>query len=291
MTLNKYFIIFIITIFIILIILRIINIFNNKPRVVVSLTTSPQRIHYIQSVLDSMSNQTKKPDRIYLNLPKKFLRNNTTFDDLPQFITQNPLIYVNFCDDIGPATKIIPTIYKEHHPDTYILSIDDDIHYPSNMIEYYLQNAHTFTDCVITGCSFIDNYSNTDQTWFNNIPKEPYFNGKLADLVEGFSGVLYKRKFFTNNFLDDFYKHLNEPGCKFGDDFYLSNWLKKYNIKIITLNMHQALQPLYYGLNKDALHLGGNGTTGGNNNNYIQASKYLATQNELYIDYFIKHLI
>ena len=95
--------------------------------------------------------------------------------------------------------------------------------------------------------------------------------------------------------LNDFYKHLNGDGCKFGDDFYLSNWFKKYNIRIIALNMKinwgklqtGFITPLHYGLKDDALHKGGNGSTGGNNNNYIKSTKYLINQNELYIDYFL----
>ena len=189
---------------IVIVILIIYTIFyNNKDRVVVSLTTSPQRINYIKPVIDAMLNQTRKPDRIYLNLPKIFLRNNSTFDTpLPDFITNNKLIYVNFCDDIGPATKIIPTISIEQHPETKILSIDDDIYYPPTLIDQYLKYSSFFDNCIITGSSFINNNSDIDKRWFENkiqnlktTPHNYLFNGKLVDLIEGFSGVLYKRKY------------------------------------------------------------------------------------------------
>ena len=273
----------------------------NRDRIVVSLTTSPQRINSIKPVLDSILNQTIKPDRIYLNLPKLFLRNNSTFDiPLPQFITDNPIIYVNFCDDLGPATKIIPTIYKEFWPNTYILSIDDDTYYPSNIISDYLKYADIYKDCIITGTSFINNNSSDDLKWFNTIKinTNPLFNGKLVDLLEGFSGVLYKRKFFTKNLLNDFYKNLDETSCKFGDDFYLSNLFKKYETKIICLNMYinhnktidsvnkDIINQLNYGFKNDALHNGGDGVTGGNHENYKKCSKYLESHNDLYINHF-----
>lgn len=279
--------------------------FYSTPRVVVSLTTSPQRIGYIKPVIDAMMNQTRKPDRIYLNLPKLFLRNNTSFKDpLPDFITNNPIVYVNFCEDIGPATKIIPTIYLENHPETKILSIDDDIYYPPTLIEHYLKYSEFFDDCVITGASFIHNKSEDDLKWFQNKlhdlqnTSDIYlFRGIIADLFEGFSGILYTRKFFNKELIQDFYKHLDGPGCKFGDDFYLSNWFKKYGIRIIALKMQinwghpdkNFITPLHYGLNEDALHRGGGGFTGGNNNNYIKSTKYLKEQNQLYIDYFLQN--
>lgn len=289
-----------ITIFVIFILFSLIYILYysfSEDRVVVSLTTSPQRINSIKPVLDSICNQTRRPDRIYLNLPKLFLRNNSTFTKpLPQFITDNPLIYVNFCDDIGPATKIIPTIYKEYWPNTYILSIDDDTFYPPNIIADYLHISKNYTDCIITGTSFINNNSSIDLNWFNNIKinKDPLFNGKLVDLLEGFSGVLYKRKFFSNNLLNDFYKNLDENSCKFGDDFYLSNLFKKYGIRIVCLNMYvnqknldkNTISQLNYGFKNDALHNGGDGVTGGNQDNYKNCSKYLESNNELYIDHF-----
>lgn len=281
---------------------------TGKQRIVVSLTTSPTRINYIEPVINSICNQTIKPDYIYLNLPRVFKRNNTTFSHiLPSFITDNPLVYVNFCEDLGPATKIIPTIYKETHPETYILSIDDDIYYPNNILEIYLKTAKLYNNCIITGRSYIPNKNNNDIEWFKNITEYQKNNNndfldnnilnisKLVDTIEAFSGVLYKRKIFSKNLLNDFYKHIDIPCCRFGDDFYLSNFFKKYNIRIITLNIavnfgelkHDFITPLPYGLKLDALHKGGDGMTGGNDNNYIKATHYLNSKNELYLTHLL----
>lgn len=274
--------------------------FYSKPRIVVSLTTSPQRIHNIKAVLDAISNQTLKPDRIYLNLPKVFKRNNTTFDSkLPYFINDNPLVYVNFCDDIGPATKIIPTVLKEFWPNTYIFSIDDDTYYPKNTLEQFVNAANVFDNSIITGTSFIKNNSIIDNKWFYDIKssKLPIFYGELVDILEGFSGVLYKRKYFSSSFMNDFYKDLNENSCKFGDDFYLSNLFKKHNIKIVSLNLYinrgkfnnDFVYQFHYGFGKDALHKGGDNKTGVNNtDNYKVCTNYLDNKKELFIDYFKK---
>lgn len=269
---------------------------NDNDKIVVSLTTSPKRINYIKPVIDCMLNQSRKPDKIYLNLPKVFKRNNTTFDmPLPNFITQNETIVVNFCDDIGPATKIIPTVYKETDNNTLILSIDDDIYYPPHIIQLYLTMSKKFENCIITGTSFVPNKTQSDQYWFNNIKENitPYFNGQIADLLEGYGGVLYKRQFFNNELLQNFYKNITNDGCKFGDDLNLSNLFKKYGVRIINLNMNieyngfdkSRISVLKYGLNEDALH---NGAAGGNNNNYLKCTEFLDNTNDLYINHFKK---
>jgi hypothetical protein len=61
-------------------------------RMVVSLTTSPLRILQIENSLNSIFSQTKLPDRIYLNLPHVFKRNNDTYSKLDKLHIQHPTI-------------------------------------------------------------------------------------------------------------------------------------------------------------------------------------------------------
>jgi hypothetical protein len=245
-------------------------------RLVVTMTTSPQRISKIKPVIDCIMLQTITPNRIYLNLPYIFKRNNSTFDTpLPTFITNNPLIYVNWCEDIGPATKIIPTVQLETDPETLIMSIDDDIYYPPKLLETFLAFSNIYPNACITGSSFID-----DKT--KKTPHEKY--GTYVQLLEGFSGVLYKQKFLKNIDIS----LIHQYKCFYlSDDFYLSNELLKQNIPIIKISgLYDAIhniKPLEYGLNSDALH---KQFILGNHLNYKKCSDILKKRNELYIDYY-----
>lgn len=276
---------------------------RRRLKTIVSLTTSPKRIDKIKPMLDSIMAQSYPPDRIVLNLPRVFKRTGDTFvDPLPQFITNNPLIYVNWCEDIGPATKIIPTISLIKDPDTYILSVDDDIYYPNYLLKLYLSYAQVLPNSIITGTTFIDNKDRIDNRWLESIKSKtiPRFKGRLADLLEGFSGVLYRRDFFTKELLKDFYKWNNEKSCRLGDDFHLSNLFKKYRRKIVCLKVpvshsifnKNTISPLNYGLQSDALHKRrdpkDNTKYDGNHNNYRNCTKILDENDELYIDYFIQ---
>jgi len=253
-----------------------INLFSQ--RIVVSLTTSPRRISKIKPVIDCIMLQTIKPDKIYLNLPYIFKRDDSTFEDpLPDFILNNSLIYINWCDDIGPATKILPTIEHEKDPETLILSIDDDTYYPPKLLETFITFSKVYPDACITGSSFIEDRK-------RRLPTDKY--GTYVQLLEGFSGVLYKQKFLKN---------INKTGlnknksCYLADDFYLSNELLKQNIPIIKIgSLYDAIHNIKqfdYGFNNDALHK--QAILGlGNHLNYKKCSDFLKQNNELYIDYY-----
>jgi hypothetical protein len=271
--------------------LFILFLFNfGNETLVVSLTTSPTRISKIKPMLDSVMAQTYKPDRIILNLPKVFGRTGDTFAlPLPDFITNNPLIQVNFCDDLGPSTKIISSIPLVSNPNTYIISVDDDIYYPPYLFSLYMKYSRRFPNCIITGTTFIENGG----------PQTP---GKVVDFLEGFSGVLYRRDYFSQELLSDFYKHINEKSCRLGDDFYLSNLFKKWNRKIVSVGIDvshhqfnpQLVSPLEYGLKDDALHkrkkenddITYDATYDGNHNNYRVCTKLLDENGDLYMNSF-----
>lgn len=262
-----------------------VKVIPKKPRIVISLTTSPTRITKLQPVIDSMMKQTIQPDKIYLNLPNVFKRDNTTFTlPLPEFITQNKSIYVHFCEDIGPATKILPVLSLEKDPDTILISIDDDINYPPQLIETFLGFSQDYPDACLTGTSYMLK-ENTNKM-YSNTPEK--LQGQEVELLEGYSGVLYKRKFFSEAVLKKLYKSINEnKGCKFGDDFSISNALISEGIQIImigiTFNAVAEIMPFEYGFQNDALHLGSSGKY--NNQNYESCSNYLQQNGELVINY------
>jgi len=116
----------------------------------VSLTTIPQRVKNLYKSVESLLNQSKKPDKIFVNIPYKYKRfkeiiNN---DQLPKF--DDSRIEITRCEDCGPGTKLLGSINKLKENSLLILADDDNI-YEDYMIEklYHFysiapQNAYSF---------------------------------------------------------------------------------------------------------------------------------------------------
>ena len=125
-------------------------------KVIVSFTTSPCRINKTKIMIDSILNQTRKPDYFLLNIPKIFPRTGKSYD-IPDFIKDNDNITVNVIDrDFGPATKVIPTLQfiKDNDIDvseTRIIYVDDDIEQFPEMINTFLK--YSKNENVVLGSS------------------------------------------------------------------------------------------------------------------------------------------
>jgi hypothetical protein len=256
----------------------------DKPLVIISLTTSPTRIDHIEEVLNTIMKNTILPDKIVLNLPTVFKRTGLTFNNIPTFITNNPLIYVNVCNDIGPSTKIIASLPLFKNPETILISIDDDILYKPNFIEILLSISKIYPDAVITGISFVSLNNSDLLNDSSNLLNKKYNKLQYVQMVEGYSSVLYKKKFFEKYSVEELENY--PKFCYFADDFILSNYLMKEKIRIISTN-EDLIENAYleYGSQIDALKMGANGFTNNNIDNYKLCSNYFKEKNQLYIDY------
>ena len=77
----------------------------------VSVTTIPQRIKTINKSIESLINQTVKPDKIFINIPKIYKRFEKKIEDneVPNF---PEIVEVTRCNDFGPGTKLLGSINK-----------------------------------------------------------------------------------------------------------------------------------------------------------------------------------
>ena len=73
----------------------------------VSISTIPQRLKNLSVSVKSLLKQTKKPDKIFVNIPFKYKRFSKTieYNQIPKFDTG--VVEITRCEDYGPGTKII----------------------------------------------------------------------------------------------------------------------------------------------------------------------------------------
>lgn len=115
-----------------------------EEKIIITMTTWKDRIENVPTVLETMLKQTKKADKIVINLSSEEFENkeNDFPDNVKNFLHKHDdLIELNWID--GPNTKqwkkIIPTL--KLYPNDCIICIDDDFLYPDNLI-VCMWNAH-----------------------------------------------------------------------------------------------------------------------------------------------------
>ena len=102
----------------------------------VSISTIPQRIKNLNESVKSLLNQTRKPDKIFINIPFKYKRFSETIkdDEIPKF--DSSVVEITRCEDCGPATKLLGSLDKLEKNSLVIL-FDDDHVYENYMIEKF----------------------------------------------------------------------------------------------------------------------------------------------------------
>lgn len=116
---------------------------HSGPRIIVSFTTFPARYNAIPVVLKSLAYQSMKADKIVLYLSKEQCR------DVPP-ILKNLYKYgleVKIADgDMRSHKKYLYAMTE--YPDDIIVTIDDDLVYPPNMIKSLYLSYQRFPNCV-----------------------------------------------------------------------------------------------------------------------------------------------
>ena len=116
----------------------------------VSLTTIPRRVKNLSKSVESLLKQTRKPDKIFINIPTKYRRFEEIIenDHIPRF--DDLTVEITRCEDFGPGTKLLGSLEK-FKKDSLVVLADDDHIYEDYMIEkfnYFYsrapENAYSF---------------------------------------------------------------------------------------------------------------------------------------------------
>jgi hypothetical protein len=177
---------------------------------VVSLTTIPSRAKYLSDFMVRLERQRVQPSRIEINIPFEYTKRNMGMVD-ESLIPSDIDIY--YCDDFGPATKILPTLKRYDQQDVNIIYCDDDKIYHENWIKNLTLAAEKYPgsaicDECVSVRSIINRYHNPRKNYYYKLRKilsigkyRPYRTDKKteAEIVQGFGGVLVKPNFFHHD--------------------------------------------------------------------------------------------
>jgi hypothetical protein len=118
---------------------------TGETELIVSFTTYDKRIHDVHLVIESIAGQTVKPNRFILWLDE----NEFTLETIPLILHQqiDRGLEIRFCPNYRSYKKLIPTL--QHFPDANVITIDDDLLYPHDMIEILCKEHKQYPKCII----------------------------------------------------------------------------------------------------------------------------------------------
>lgn len=182
---------------------------------IISLTTIPSRIKYIKPCIDRLLRQNLP---IYLWLSSEYNRIDGKVI-VPEFL-KNSKIKINYVKDRGSITKLYPALRMSNVD--CIITADDDVLYPDGWAEGLLNYSNKYKDSVI---AYRGRHIKKNITYKKcKIVYKPQEVTKVNFLTGSF-GVLYKKEFFSDKFIDaDYFTTV--------DDIDISVELKKNNVDI-----------------------------------------------------------
>lgn len=104
---------------------------------VLSLTSYPARFGTLELTLRAILRQTMQPDRVILWLDQEGRAH------LPPAIALLPGLEVRTCPPWRSYKKIVPTLLDT--PDAFVVTADDDVHYPADWLERLVSAVHQGT--------------------------------------------------------------------------------------------------------------------------------------------------
>jgi hypothetical protein len=205
---------------------------------IVSLTTIPPRVKDLGFVIESIASQSVSVDKIELNIPIKYDRNDLGSIDEAKLPKNCDIYWVD--RDYGPATKILPTVARYWGQDVDIIFCDDDRLYDKDWVKRLTETAAANPYCCIAEEAMNANRRLESIKW----RKRPFLYrllrvlsllrfkptkclpDELPNIAEGYGGCLVKPNFFCDKVFDI------PLGQRLVDDIWLSGNLALNNIVI-----------------------------------------------------------
>ena len=241
--------------------------------VTVSLTSHGKRVeNFAPFAIYSIFHQTVLPNRIMLNINQ----DKWNEDNLPDLIKKLQIagLEVNFCEDVGPHTKLLPAIQK--YPEDVVITVDDDIYYDKELVEELVNTRKVSGKMNVVVCRTAKEISFRDGKMlpYSHWPEaNPYSKACLSPY--GWSGMLYSPHCFTD---EVFNKSVYLTLCPKADDIWFTIMELIGNVPIVMVkNTHWTGNGdvnhtnEYVAKNSDALHFQ-NAENGGND---VQLAKLI----------------
>lgn len=204
--------------------------------IIVSLTSFPDRIDKVWITIASLLNQTYKPKAIVLWLAEEQFIDHKLPKSLERLCGRG--LEIRFCEDLKPHKKYYETMLS--WPDYFVITADDDILYPEDLIENLITAHEKYRGCVVCNWSHTIEFNESGLIKpYNEWPNEGLNIPSYRLMPVGCNGVLYPPCCLDQ---EVFNKESIKNYTLFTDDL----WLKCMEVKNKTKAVNYQEVPLIY---------------------------------------------
>lgn len=197
---------------------------EKENQIIVSMASFPKRIDKVWITVSSIMNQTLKPKKIILWLAEDLFPGKEK--DLPESLLKLKKrgLEIRFCEDLWPHKKYF--FAMQEFPDDIIVTVDDDVFYPENVLEQLWKIHQKYPRAVCCQRGHVMVYDKE-----GNIANYRDWDSEVAGLMEptmqlfpiGCGGVLYPPHLLNETLFD---KEEIRKLCLANDDI----WLKTMEV-------------------------------------------------------------
>lgn len=170
-------------------------------KVIISLTTISSRIAQINMVLNHLLKQDYENFEIRVHISKDSYLLDKGILDIDDNVLCDPKIKYIFVKNTGPYRKLIPVLNEFWGTHQAIVTVDDDVIYPSNLLSTLLV-ANQIFDCPIAFRGRKIKFDKTTILPYNQWQKTELSSCSISNLPTGKDGIFYRPSYFHKDVLD-----------------------------------------------------------------------------------------
>lgn len=202
---------------------------DERSNIIVSMTSYPQRLRYVNKSIKSLLRQSMKPKKIIL-----YLGPDTKRGDIPRKLEKLKkrgleIVFVN--EDLKPHKKYYYSL--QQYRNSYIVTVDDDAIYDKHLIKSLMQTSIKYPKAIVGRTIRIitsqDHKIVPYREWLYANHTD-YFGMSHSLIAVGVGGVLYPPGVMPDKTFD---KENIEKLCLYTDDLWLKFNEVKSNIPVV----------------------------------------------------------
>lgn len=216
---------------------------EDETELIVSFTTYDKRIHDVHLVIESIAQQTVKPHRLLLWLDEDEFTQDTIPLILHKQIERG--LDIRFCPNYRSYKKLVPAL--QCFPNANIITIDDDILYPHDMIEMLVKEHAVYPKCILGHRAHKIKYDEKNKVLPYKQWEFETTDSSASDLIflTGGAGALYPAQCFDDEVLNsDVFLSI----CPHADDMWFKVMALLNNVKCKKVNDVRGFSERFVGI-------------------------------------------